>query len=73
MFTQISSFTKFFVHLAQVQYKVYPGFLTNEITNICALHNLDQGVRKEAYDLITHELKMTKKDKLIPYAAEDDH
>ena len=73
MFTPNLSFIKSFVNEAQVHYKVYPCFSINEITNICALHNFGQSVRKERYDLITHKSKMTKRDKPSSYSVEDDY
>ena len=72
MFTQNLSLITSFAHQAQVHYKVYSLFLTNEPPNICALHNFGQDVRKEGYDLITCKSTMTKQDKQSPYAFEDD-
>ena len=47
--------------------------MTGKITNIYALHNLGQNVLNEDLDLMTHKLKMKRRDKPSTYSIEDDH
>ena len=59
MFTQNFVLHVFHCVLSTMHYDVYPGFLTYEITNICALYSFGQSVHKVDQKLNAHKHKIT--------------
>ena len=73
MFSQNSSFIKFFVHLVGVHNKSYPWSLSNETVNICAPHNFNQAAHEEGYLLIVNYQSTTDQEDLKLYTVKDGH